>query len=119
AVRARVDREQHVLDAMRSRPVLADPHRAVDVRERDVTDLRSRIRRCLTARLDRAGDDIRHTAARVRALSPAATLARGYAVVQRGDGTVVRRPGDVPAGERLRVRLAEGELTTRVVEGSG
>jgi exodeoxyribonuclease VII large subunit len=53
----------------------------------------------------------------VRALSPAATLERGYAVVQRADGVVVRTPGDVAAGDRLRVRLADGELAATVVPG--
>ena len=55
--------------------------------------------------------DVAHTRARVRSLSPQATLDRGYAVVQRrSDGAVVRDPAEAPAGEALRVRLAGGEL---------
>ena len=46
----------------------------------------------------------------MRALSPAATLERGYAVVQTADGAVVRAADDVPSGALLRVRVAEGEL---------
>ena len=65
-------------------------------------------------RLDRAADDLGHVRARVGALSPAATLERGYAVVQRADGAVVRRPAQVAPGERLRLRLAEGELAADV-----
>ena len=54
--------------------------------------------------------------ARLRALSPAATLQRGYAIVQRGsDAAVVRASADVAAGDALRVRLAEGELAAKVV----
>ena len=56
----------------------------------------------------------RRLAAQVRALSPAATLDRGYAVVQRPDGHVVRDPADVVAGDDLRVRVARGELTASV-----
>ena len=48
------------------------------------------------------------------ALSPAATLQRGYAIVQRPDGAVVRAPADVSAADRLRIRLAGGELTATV-----
>jgi exodeoxyribonuclease VII large subunit len=44
----------------------------------------------------------------VRALSPQATLDRGYAVVQRADGLVVRDPAE--AHGRLRVRVARGEF---------
>jgi exodeoxyribonuclease VII large subunit len=51
----------------------------------------------------------------VAALSPGATLERGYAVVQKAaDGTVVRSPSDVDDGDGLRVRVAAGELTAVV-----
>jgi exodeoxyribonuclease VII large subunit len=114
AVLSRLDREQHGLDTVRSRPVLDDPTRAVDERERQVSELRERARRGLSHRLDRAAEALGHTRARVAALSPAATLARGYAVVQRSDGTVVRRPADVTTGDLLRLRLAEGEVPATV-----
>ncbi len=50
----------------------------------------------------------------MRALGPAATLARGYAVARRPDGTVVRRIRDVREGEPLEVVIAEGRLGTRI-----
>jgi exodeoxyribonuclease VII large subunit len=47
----------------------------------------------------------------VAALSPAATLERGYAVVQKAaDGTVVRDPAEVAAGDPLRLRVAGGSV---------
>jgi exodeoxyribonuclease VII large subunit len=55
--------------------------------------------------------DVARLRAQVEALSPAATLARGYAVVQRvDDGSVLRDAAQVRAGEALRVRLAHGEI---------
>lgn len=111
AVIARVDREEAVLGALRSRPVLADPHTVVDVRAREVDSAVHRARQSLAGRLDRAADEVRHLGTQVRALSPAATLERGYAVVQRADRVVVRAPDDVATGERLRVRVARGELS--------
>ena len=67
-------------------------------------------------RVDAATAELAHTTARVRALSPAATLERGYAVVQRDDpaATVVRSPADVSDGDPLRIRLAEGEIAAKV-----
>ncbi|PWS51005.1 exodeoxyribonuclease VII large subunit, partial [Streptomyces sp. FT05W] len=51
------------------------------------------------------------------ALSPAATLERGYAVLQRPDGHVVRSPADAGApGAELRARVSEGEFAVRVAE---
>jgi exodeoxyribonuclease VII large subunit len=103
-------REQARLDAARSRPVLAAPRTLLDGRRADVEALRDRARRWATGRLDAARADLVHTRARVLALSPQATLDRGYAVVQTADGAVVRDPADVALGERLRLRLARGEL---------
>ena len=103
-------RERTGLTAALSRPVLADPSTLVRLRRDDVEGLLGRARRCTQAQLDRARADLEHTRARVVALSPQATLDRGYAVVQSGSGAVVRDPGEVVLGERLRVRLAGGEL---------
>jgi exodeoxyribonuclease VII large subunit len=55
-----------------------------------------------------------HTHARVVALSPAATLKRGYAVLQKEDGHAVRDPAEVTAQETLRARVSEGEFSVRV-----
>lgn len=50
------------------------------------------------------------------AVSPLATLQRGYAILQReDDGAVVRSPAQTSEGERLRARLAEGELRLAVL----
>ena len=114
AVLTRLEREQATLRSLRSRPVLAAPLRLLDEHAGQVDAWRARASRCVGQRLDRATDDLAHTLARVTALSPAATLARGYAVVQRGDGTVVRRPADLDPESRVRVRLAEGELVGRL-----
>jgi exodeoxyribonuclease VII large subunit len=69
------------------------------------------------ARLHRAEDDVVHLRERVAALSPAATLARGYAVVQDRQGAVVRSPGDVGPGDRLRIRVHGGELAAVTLSG--
>jgi exodeoxyribonuclease VII large subunit len=111
-----IDREQHRLDALRTRPALAKPQAVLDQFAADVTALRERAGRCLRHRLDRADDALRHTTARLRALSPAATLNRGYAIVQRAGGAVVRDPAEVAAAEHLRIRLAGGQLDVTVQE---
>ncbi|MCZ7433444.1 exodeoxyribonuclease VII large subunit [Streptomyces sp. WMMC1477] len=100
-----------------SRPVLARPHRMVEERAGRVEELLLRGRRTLGHVLDRAGAELEHTRARVVALSPAATLRRGYAVLQREDGAVVRDAEEVAAGEALRARVAEGEFTVTVTPG--
>lgn len=115
AVALRIEREQQSLDALRSRPVLAQPHTMLTVRAEQVAVLRERATRTLSHRLERAESDLRHTVARLRSISPAATLARGYAIVQRlPEEAVVRDAADVRVGTDLRVRLARGEITAKV-----
>ena len=105
-----VERERHRLEAIRSRPVLADATTLVDSRRSEVLALRQRARRCTSGALEAARRDLAHTLARVVALSPQATLDRGYAVVQDEDGLVVRDADAVPPGADLAVRLARGTL---------
>jgi exodeoxyribonuclease VII large subunit len=110
AVAGSLDRAEQWLQDLRHRPVLRDPHVLIQTRAATVEQLLDRSRGSWGHQLDRASDDIAHTRARVRALSPAATLERGYAVVQRTDGVIVRSLLDAPAGTALRIRIADGEL---------
>jgi exodeoxyribonuclease VII large subunit len=120
AVTNLLEREQQRLDAVRSRPVLANPATMLDTRADQVTTLRDRAGRTLRHRLDRAATELHHILARLRALSPAATLERGYAIVQRADnGAVLRDPADAADGDAVRLRLAGGELAARVTAMTG
>ena len=56
--------------------------------------------------------DITHLSARVRALSPAATLDRGYAIVTGAGGVIIRDEAQVAHGDEVRVRVASGEFTS-------
>ncbi|MFE2556383.1 exodeoxyribonuclease VII large subunit [Streptomyces sp. NPDC059352] len=114
-VRGHLEREERGLAHALARPVMEHPQRMVEVREDEIDALLARSRRVLGHLLDRADSELSHTRARVRALSPAATMERGYAVLQRADGAVVRATGEVAEGEELRARVAEGEFTVRRV----
>ena len=110
AVSGWLAREESWLAGVRSRPALADPVREIERQADGVTALLARARTCLDSRLARASDDVAHTRARLLALSPASTLKRGYAIVQREDGTVVRSAADVEEAEALVIRFAEDQL---------
>ncbi len=110
SMRGWLDREQAWLDAIRSRPAIADPVREIERQAEQVDALAQRARQCLDGSLNRAGDDIAHMKARLLALSPAATLRRGYVIAQNADGGVVRSAAEVAPGEELLLRFAEDEL---------
>jgi exodeoxyribonuclease VII large subunit len=109
-----VAREQGRLDALRARPSMADPRHLLDQRSAEVVELRDRSRRTLGHRLDRAADDVAHQAARTRALSPLATMRRGYAVLQDPDGHVLTSVAGVAAGRAVSVRVVDGRVHASV-----
>lgn len=113
-----VDREQQRLDSLRSRPSLADPRAGLVGRMDEVVALRDRTRRCLGHSLDRASDDLAHQLARVRALSPLATLRRGYAVLSDAGGQALSSISTLEPGQDIHIRVADGRIgaTTTHVE---
>ncbi len=110
AIRTRIDREQSALEAMRSRPVLEDPSSILSGREEEIRSRIALARTLMGSRLDRARDEVVHLGRQVRALSPLATLERGYAVVQTPDGGILRSPDDSAPGDALSVRVAGGRF---------
>jgi exodeoxyribonuclease VII large subunit len=110
ALAARIDRAGADLAALRGRPVLARPETMLEAPVREIRTLRESAGAAMTSRIGAAEADLARGHGALLALSPAATLARGYAVLRQHDGTVVRSSGQVEAGERLEAILAEGTL---------
>lgn len=81
-------------------------------------DARRRLRLHVSHLVEAGLRDVEHLAARVRALSPAATLERGYAVVTDAGGAIIREASTVPIGERISVRVASGSFAAQTVPGS-
>lgn len=109
-----IEREQSRLDAARSRPCLADPAAGLAARLAEITDARRRTSSAVIRHVEIETHAVSGLQAQVRALSPQATLDRGYAVVQDADGGVVRDTDAAQVGAPLRVRLASGRLAVRV-----
>jgi len=99
---------------LRSRPVLSDGRWIVDSRAEDVYRWTQRGAELVDRRLEQAGTEIAHLTTRLRALSPVATLERGYAIARRPDGRVLRAVAEASTGDPLRVLLADGELQATV-----
>jgi exodeoxyribonuclease VII large subunit len=118
ALRGWVERESAALRQLRSRPVLADPLRDLGHRHDEIERLRTATRRCAESLVRAESVTTDHLRRQLTAVGPAATLARGYAVVQRVTGPkrhVVRAIDDSPAGSRLRIRVGDGAISAAVL----
>ena len=124
-----LDAERRALDGFRPAVYLAAERervgllldratRAMDARcaaERSrLARLGDRLPLLLRGRLARAGTELRAGAAGLGALSPYATLERGYAIVRDADGGVVRSTAGTVRGDPLHITLHEGALDVRV-----
>ena len=90
------------------RPVMKDPLIMVTSRQEIISGIISRSFMSMNSKLLRAFDEVTHIAARVRTLSPQATLDRGYSVVQKSDGAIVKDPASLAPGEKIQLRMAKG-----------
>jgi exodeoxyribonuclease VII large subunit len=89
--------------------------RALERDQQRLTLLGDRLRRGPALLVERRRSALDRTGGRLAALSPRATLGRGYAIVRAGDG-VLRGAVGLEAGQRVEVELAEGSFGARVEE---
>jgi exodeoxyribonuclease VII large subunit len=113
-MRNMIELESSKIANLAARPVLRDPTVMITSRLEIITSLRDRSIRSFQGRLAIAQEELQQVTARVRALSPQATLDRGYAVVQLADGSIARDSAALKDGEKLRIRLAQGETSAMV-----
>ncbi|MGV0352136.1 exodeoxyribonuclease VII large subunit [Corynebacterium confusum] len=116
ALRGWVDNQRRGLANIRSRPVLADPLSPITARREEIDRAKVAMRRDVNYLFDRENNRVSALRAQVSALGPAATLQRGYSVVQvlprDGSGPeVVTSYQQSPPGSQLRIRVADGSVT--------
>jgi exodeoxyribonuclease VII large subunit len=102
------DRRAALQSQMRALAHLSPQVRLANLRQR-TDDLISQAALAVSHRLQLRRERLTGLAARLEALNPLAVLQRGYAVVRR-DGQLVRRVAQVTRGDRLSVRVSDGEF---------
>lgn len=93
------------------------PRRRLAVLQDRLAALSMRPQAAIARRLQRDALRLRGLARSLETVSPLATVARGYAILQHEDGRVVRSVGEAAVGDPLAARLADGRLRLRVEGG--
>jgi exodeoxyribonuclease VII large subunit len=109
-IQNRIDFELAKIKGFMDRQIMREPQTIVTTRVEIITGLIARSHRSMTGRIAIAAEEISGLRTQVRTLSPQATLDRGYSVVHKSDGSVLRKASEVKPGEKLRLRLAQGEV---------
>jgi exodeoxyribonuclease VII large subunit len=116
AVSRLITRQQELLDGLRTRPVLTDPTATFGRRYEQLVELRHRANRAIGSTLDREAALVGHHLARIRAMSPQATLDRGYSILLGPNGVAVRAVDQVSVGDDLLAQLTDGQLEVTVMQ---
>jgi exodeoxyribonuclease VII large subunit len=109
-IQSRIDFELSKIKGFMERQVMREPQTIVTTRVEIINGLVARSHRSMSSAIAIAVEEIGGLRTQVRTLSPQATLDRGYSVVQKADGSVLRKASEVKSGEKLRLRLAQGEV---------
>ena len=113
-VARRIRQERQRLSQLASRRVMEDPIVIVNQRQMLCDALSRRLMNAQERQVQHLRQTFVRHCASLDALSPLKVLSRGYSVVQREAGNVVRNTEEVTVGEKLRVKLSHGELDCRV-----
>ncbi|HSJ58913.1 MAG TPA: exodeoxyribonuclease VII large subunit [Anaerolineae bacterium] len=115
ALRRRLDRARHALDAEERHLHRQSPTTRIETARQQVDDLTRRMAQSLAHSVALQRSHVAGMQARLAALSPLATLERGYAIVRRhDDGSLVRSVAQVTAGDRLAVQVHDGTFDVQV-----
>ena len=109
-IQSRIEFELSKIKGFMERQVMREPQTIVTTRVEIINGLVARSHRSMSSAIAIAVEEIGGLRTQVRTLSPQATLDRGYSVVQKADGSVLRKASEVKSGEKLRLRLAQGEV---------
>ncbi len=90
------------------------PRSSLDNSRQRIDALSRRVDRALAFKLQNARSVLAVTQARLAAISPLATLARGYAIVRDQDGEIVRSIKAVNAGKEIKIQVTDGEFGATV-----
>lgn len=88
----------------------------IDMDRLKVTESRKRMKQTIVHKIQAASTEIEHLRAQIRALSPAATMDRGYAIVLNSTGDIVRNEDQVKVKETVDIRVAHGQFKAQRAE---
>lgn len=116
ALERRVARQRQRLDGLDHRLLRHHPGARLDRLAAHCDQLAARLRAATDQGLQRRRQRLAQATATLQAVSPLATLERGYAIVTDAAGRTVQQAAQVSVGDAVSARLAAGELRCRVVE---
>ena len=116
ALLARVDTGRERLEQLRQRRVLTDPGAYVADRRLALDHAAALLQASFRSSVSDKRGRLAQGVAALDAMSPLKVLGRGYAIAETEEGRILRSKKDAAPGQRLRLKLADGDVGCRVEE---
>jgi len=110
----RIEREQTSLERLLEKSALDSPKEFIQSHRDVIIELKTNLRNLISTKIYTEQTWFKPRLAQLRTLSPLSTLARGFALVQKNDGKLVRKESDVKPGDLLKIRLEKDSLQAEV-----
>ena len=117
AMQQKIDRAGERLEQLATRPVLRSPLASFDGKKQSLELLRSRLVAAQNGRVAAERQRFIAQVGKLDAMSPMKVLTRGYAMVAKEDGTIVRSVRDVKPRDPIAVRVSDGTIVASVIGG--
>ena len=117
AMQTKIDRAGERLDNLANRPVLKSPLASFESRRKALELMEKRLIAAQSGNVARTRQRFVAQVSKLDAMSPLKVLTRGYAVVAKEDGTIVRSVHDVKPKEPIAVRVSDGTIVATVIGG--
>ncbi len=115
AVKGSIDSRRERLKRLSGSRALASPMNYIDEKRLLLDHAVNRLASAAALSVKHARSGFVRLAASLDALSPLKVLARGYSIVRKTDGALVRRAGDASKGDRLEIRTSDGKIDCKVI----
>jgi exodeoxyribonuclease VII large subunit len=113
--KTKLDSMSHLLELIRTRPALASPGELINQRIDSNNQKREFIFRILSSKLKIEFSELAGQQSTLRALSPQGTLDRGFAIVRKLSGEIVRSANVAQSAEVLQIRFADGDTEVKPI----
>ena len=117
AMQTKIDRAGERLDNLANRPVLKSPLASFESRRKALELMEKRLISAQSGNVARTRQRFVAQVSKLDAMSPLKVLTRGYAMVAKEDGTIVRSVHDVKPKEPIAVRVSDGTIVATVIGG--
>lgn len=107
--------EQQRLDTYQHHLSLCTPAQNIQTQQQKIEQLMQKLVYAIQTKIADSSHQLALAAEKIDAVSPLATLKRGYSITQNEQGNVIRHPDDVEIGDILVTKLSGSDIRSKVI----